>query len=442
MLYDLPAERTVMRNILVVDDDYHMRVALTEALSKAGYDVCSAEDGRVAMDSIRKAACDLVITDVKMPYINGIELLGRIKKEQCYLPVIVITAYGTIEHAVNAIKEGAFDYIQKPFDTETLYEVVQRALGLEDGKIVCSSRAMKEVLLRAQQVARSDATVLVMGESGVGKELISRYIHEMGERKGMPFVAVNCAALPENLLESELFGYEKGAFTGAVSRKLGKFEVADKGTILLDEVTEMDGRLQAKLLRVLQEREVEVIGSRFPKKVDVKVIATTNRNLAKLVWEGKFREDLYYRLNVFPIVVPPLRDRREDIPELAVHLLKKCARGTDTRIEEEALNHLTGRSWRGNVRELENVIARACILSDYRVIKLAHIKDPADEKAQVPGGSPEPVGSVRHMEMKLILEALKSMNGNRTRAASVLGIASRTLRNKIKEYRDLGLAVP
>jgi len=432
-----------MRNILVVDDDYHMRVALSEALVKAGYEVRAAEDGRVAMESIKKSSCDLVITDVKMPYVNGIDLLGRLKKEQCSVPVIVITAYGTVEHAVNAMKEGAFDYIQKPFDTETLYGIVQRALGLDSGKIVCSSRAMKEVLLKAKAVAKTDATVMVMGESGVGKELISRYVHESGQRREMAFVAVNCAALPENLLESELFGYEKGAFTGAGARKPGKFELADKGIILLDEVTEVDLRLQAKLLRVLQEREVEVIGSKYPKKVDVKVIATTNKNLAKLVQEGKFREDLYYRLNVFPIVVPPLRERREDIPELTAYLLKKYARGTDTRISAEAMDYLMQKSWKGNVRELENAIARACILSDYTVIKPAHLQDPCDENEQAtPRTSVDAVGSVKGMEMKLILDALKSMNGNRTKAAFVLGITSRTLRNKIKEYRDLGVAVP
>lgn len=432
-----------MRNILVIDDDYHMRAALTEVLAEAGYGVCSAEDGRLAMESLKKTPYDLVITDVKMPYLNGIDLLGRIKKEQCSLPVIVMTAYGTVEHAVNAIKEGAFDYIQKPFDAEALYEIVQRALGLDSGKIVCSSRSMRDVLVRAQQVAKSDATVLVMGESGVGKELISRYIHENGDRKDMAFVAVNCAALPENLLESELFGYEKGAFTGASVRKPGKFELADRGTILLDEITEMDLKLQAKLLRVIQEREVEVIGSRYPTKVDVKVIATTNRNLNKFVEEGKFREDLFYRLNVFPIVVPPLRERREDIPQLVAYLLKKHARGMDMRIDQEAMSHLIQRSWKGNVRELENAIARACILSDYTVIKLAHLEEPfTGRDSGVDALSRDAVGSVREMEMKLILDALKSMNGNRTRAASVLGITSRTLRNKIREYRDMGLAVP
>jgi len=432
----------MMRNILIIDDDYHMRTALSEALIAAGYGVGSAEDGKVALESIRKSAYDLIITDVKMPYINGIDLLGRIKKEQCSLPVIVMTAYGTVEHAVNAMKEGAFDYIQKPFDTEALYGVVQRALGSEGGNIVCSSKSMQEVLVRAQQVARSDVTVFVMGESGVGKELVSRYIHENGDRKEMPFVAVNCAALPENLLESELFGYERGAFTGASTRKPGKFELADGGTILLDEVTEMDLRLQAKLLRVLQEREVEVIGSRYPKKVNVKVIATTNRNINRLVDEGKFREDLYYRLNVFPIVVPPLRERREDIPQLVECLLRKYGRGMDIRVEKEAMDLLMQRSWRGNVRELENAIARACILSEYTVVKAAHLENPNEEKECVAALSGDAVGSVKEMEMKLILDALKSMNGNRTRAASVLGITARTLRNKIKEYRELGMAVP
>jgi DNA-binding NtrC family response regulator len=432
-----------MRNILVIDDDYHMRTALTEVLAEAGYGVCSAEDGRAGLESIKKNPYDLVITDVKMPYINGVDLLGRIKKERCSLPVVVMTAYGTVEHAVGAMKEGAFDYIQKPFDAEVLYGVVQRALGIGDGGIVCSSKSMKDVLVRAQQVARSDTTVLVMGESGVGKELISRYIHENGDRRDMSFVAVNCAALPENLLESELFGYEKGAFTGASMRKPGKFELADRGTILLDEVTEMDLKLQAKLLRVLQEREVEVIGATRPRKVDVKVIATTNRNLGKFVEEGKFREDLYYRLNVFPIVVPPLRARREDIPQLAACLLKKHSRGMDVRIDREAMANLVQRTWKGNVRELENTIARACILSDYSVIKRLHLEEP-DAGCGVGSESPsrEAVSSVREMEMKLILDALKSMNGNRTRAASVLGITSRTLRNKIKEYRYMGLAVP
>lgn len=266
--------------------------------------------------------------------------------------------------------------------------------------------------------------------------MISRYIHENSHRQGKPFVAINCAALPENLLESELFGYEKGAFTGANSKKPGKFELADKGTILLDEVTEMDLKLQAKLLRVLQEKEIEIVGGKFPKKVDARVIATTNKNMGSLVEEGRFREDLYYRLNVFPIVVPPLRERREDIPELVAYLLKKYSKGMDTRIDKEAMEFLKQQPWKGNVRELENTIARACILSDYSVIKVMHLEDTDSSKDTARGGS------VKEMETKLILDALKSVRGNRTKAATILGITVRTLRNKITEYKDMGLAVP
>jgi two-component system response regulator FlrC len=421
--------------VLVVDDDYHMRVALKESLSKAGYAVSFAEDGMRAIDEIKKRIFDIIITDVKMPHMNGIDLLKHIREVHPLLPVILVTAYGTIQDAVSVIKEGAFDYIQKPFNTETLYSVVKRALGVNAGKIVYSSRAMRDVFLKAERVAKSDTTVFVLGESGVGKELVARYIHENSDRSKNAFVAVNCAALPENLLESELFGYEKGAFTGALSRKMGKFEVADKGTILLDEVTEMDFRLQAKLLRVLQEREIEAVGSKYPKKVDVKVIATTNRNINKLVEESKFREDLFYRLNVFPIVVPPLRERKEDIPELVAHFLRKYSKGTDIRINEEAMTFLMENNWKGNVRELENNIARACILSNYSVIKLTHLQETTFIKNT-------PQGSVKEMETNLILDALKSYKGNRTKAASMLGITVRTLRNKIKEYRDMGFNIP
>jgi two-component system response regulator FlrC len=422
-------------NILVVDDDMHMRLALKESLSKAGYTISLAEDGMAAVELVRKSPCDLIITDVRMPRKNGLELLQSIRAGESLVPVILITGYGTVHDAVTAIKGGAFDYIQKPFDTETLYGVVKRALGQNNGNIIHVSKAIQEMLLNAGRVARSDATVLILGESGVGKELVSKYIHQNSSRKTGPFVPVNCAALPENLLESELFGYEKGAFTGAAMRKPGKFEIADKGTILLDEVTEMDMRLQAKLLRVLQEKEIEVIGSRFPKTVDVRVIATTNRDIRKYVEEGKFREDLFYRLNVFPITVPPLRERKDDIPVLVAYFLRKFAKGMDIGVSDEAMEFLKSKNWRGNVRELENVIARACILSDYSHIKLSHVRDEGETKELKPS-------SVREMEMKLILETLTSLEGNRTRAASVLGITVRTLRNKINEYRSLGIHVP
>lgn len=422
-------------NILVVDDDMHMRLALKESLSKVGYTISLAEDGMAAVEAVRKSPCDLIITDVRMPRKNGLELLQSIRAGESFIPVILITGYGTVHDAVTAIKGGAFDYIQKPFDAETLYGVVKRALGQNSGNIIHASKAVQDVLLNAQRVAKSDATVLILGESGVGKELVAKYVHQHSDRKAGPFVPVNCAALPENLLESELFGYEKGAFTGASIRKPGKFEIADKGTVLLDEVTEMDLRLQAKLLRVLQEKEIEVIGSRFPKTVDVRVVATTNRDIKKYVEEGKFREDLFYRLNVFPIVVPPLRERREDIPVLVGHFLKKFAKAMDVSVSDEAMEFLKGRNWKGNVRELENVIARACILSDYSQIKLSHVKDEEERKEIKPS-------SVREMEMKLILETLTSLDGNRTRAASILGITVRTLRNKLNEYRSLGIQVP
>jgi len=422
-------------NVLVVDDDDHMRIALKESLTKAGYAVSMADNGLKAVEEIDRSIFDLVITDVKMPRLNGIDLLQHVKDKRPFLPVILITAYGTVQDAVKVIKEGAFDYIQKPFNTDTLYGVVKRALGVNGGKIIYASREMKNVLQSTERVAKTDATVLVTGESGVGKELVARYIHENSDRLDKPFIAVNCAALPENLLESELFGYEKGAFTGASSRKFGKFELADRGTILLDEVTEMDFKLQAKLLRVLQEKEVEVVGAKFPKKVDVRVIATTNRQIGKFVEEGKFREDLYYRLNVFPIHVPPLRERREDIPPLVAYFLKKHAKGMDVRIEEEAMEYLKQKNWKGNVRELENTVARACILSNYSVIKMTHLPD-VDSIKDVS------LGSVKDMETKLIMDALKSVRGNRTKAAALLGITARTLRNKLNEYRDSGLDIP
>lgn len=426
------------QRILIVEDDDGMRQALAESLSKRGFHVFPLRDGREAIERIERmegGPFDLLITDVRMPGKNGIDLLRFVKEKNPLLPVIVITAYATIEDAVRAIKEGAFDYLEKPFSPERLYETVQRAIGFQNGRVVYASESMKQVLSKAEMVAQTDFTVLLRGESGVGKELIARFIHERSRRREKPFVPVNCAALPETLLESELFGYEKGAFTGAVSKKPGRFEAAQGGTILLDEVTEMDLKLQAKLLRALQEGEIEVIGSRYPKKVDVRVIATTNRDVERLVEEGKFREDLYYRLNVFPIHIPPLRERKEDIPVLVEHLLKKYSKGFDVRIEEEAMGLLFQREWRGNVRELENVIARACVLSGFTVIKRAHLQDLKVERPE--GGS-----AMRDMEMKLILETLRAVGGNRTKAASILGITARTIRNKLKAYRKMGIEIP
>jgi len=421
--------------VLVVDDDEGMRRALEESLARRGLHVVVAGNGKEAMEKMERATFDLVITDVRMPGKDGMDLLNFVKRTNPLLPVIVITAYGTIEDAVRAIKHGAFDYLEKPFSPERLYETVQRAIGFENGQIVFASKLMKEVLSKAEMVAQTDFTVLLRGESGVGKELIARFIHERSRRRERPFVPVNCAALPESLLESELFGFEKGAFTGALSRKLGKFEAAEGGTILLDEVTEMDLKLQAKLLRALQEGEIEVIGSRYPKKVDVRVIATTNRKIEQLVEEGKFREDLYYRLNVFPIQIPPLRERKEDIPVLVEYLLRKYSKGFDVRIDDEAMGLLLQREWRGNVRELENVIARACVLSGFTVIKRSHLHDLTTESRQMSS-------CVRDMEMRLILDTLRAVGGNRTKAASLLGITPRTIRNKLRQYRQMGVEIP
>lgn len=421
--------------ILVVDDDEQMRLALKEALEREGYTVVLAEDGKKAKNQLDTGSFDLVISDIKMPNSDGIDLLRHIKEKMPLLPVILITAYGSIENAVFAIKEGAFHYIQKPFNFDALHMTVRKALGTNDGKIVYESKKMKEVILKAERVAKSDVTVFLLGESGVGKELISRYIHEKSNRRDKPFIPVNCASIPENLLESELFGFEKGAFTGATYRKAGKFELADGGTILLDEITEMDLRLQSKILRVLQEKEIEIIGAKYPKKVDVRIIATSNRDVRRLVEEGKFREDLYYRLNVFPIVVPPLRERKEDIPALVHHMIKKYAKGMDVTIENDAMEYLMSKEWKGNVRELENAILRALILSDYSVIKLKHFIE-TDEKKE------RKLGSLEEMEIRMIIETLKATNGNRSHAARILGISSRTLRNKLKAYKNMGINIP
>lgn len=417
--------------ILVIDDDPQMRLALSEALGKAGFSVYTAEDGNTARELMSRSCFDLVITDVRMPGGDGFDILRYVKEKFPFLPVILITAYASVDSAVSAMKAGAFDYVEKPFSIDSLYSKVKRALGDGSGRIVFKSRKMKEVILAAKKVAKTDFTVFIIGESGVGKELISRFIHEMSNRKDKPFIPVNCASIPETLLESELFGFERGAFTGATYRKAGKFELADGGTILLDEITEMDMRLQSKILRVLQEKEIEVIGSKYPKKVDVRVIATTNRDVRKLVEEGKFREDLFYRLNVFPIYVPPLRERKEDIPPLVEHMIKKYSQGKDVRIEDQAMEYLMSKEWKGNVRELENAIARACILSDYSVIKVEHLKELELNEVWR-------AGSLEEMEIKMILETLKLTGGNKSKAARILGITARTLRNKLKAYSKMG----
>jgi len=451
------------RSVLVVDDEPSMRLALSESLRRSGYGVIQAMDGQQAIDRLGKEKPWLVLTDVKMPRVGGLEVLKEVKKRSPATNVVVMTAYGTVETAVEAMKQGASDFLLKPFATDALERVLARlesneediAAGREVGRIpsrpvITEDPGMKRVLSMAEVVATSQATVLILGESGTGKELLARFIHSRSPRAHCPFIGVNCAALPEGLLESELFGYERGAFTGALMRRIGKFEMAHGGTLLLDEISEMTLGLQAKLLRVLQEREVDRVGGRAPVHIDIRVIATTNRSLRREVEAGRFREDLYYRLNVFPITVPPLRTRPGDIALLARHFVPTaCTRNglPIAPIAEEALAELATRPWRGNVRELENAVERAVLLARGTAIEPHHfqfeeIGVPTPDDAAETGGQQEPIlatasGSLWAMERDLIMNTLATVNGNRTHAAKRLGISIRTLRNKLREYRQL-----
>jgi DNA-binding NtrC family response regulator len=446
------------RSVLVVDDEPSMRLALTESLRRNGYVVVQAANGQEAIERIAASKPWLVLTDLKMPRSGGLDVVKEVKKRCPNTHVVVMTAYGTVETAVEAMKCGAIDYLLKPFATEQLEQVlVQLEAGSEETgmetvpsfsrSMLGEDPAMMRVLALAEGVAMSQATVLVQGESGTGKELLARFIHSRSPRGHRPFIAVNCAALPDGLLESELFGHERGAFTGALVRKQGKFEMAHQGTILLDEISEMNLGLQAKLLRVLQEREVDRIGGREPIQVNIRVIATTNRSLRQEVEQGRFREDLYYRLNVFPITLPPLRERASDIPVLARHFVRATAVRNGLavpKIADAALTVLLGRAWKGNVRELENAVERAVLLSGGEAIGPEHVmvdeSSPAGVSAySLPMSSnvAPASGSLWEMERDLIMQTLERVKGNRTHAAKALGISIRTLRNKLREYRQL-----
>lgn len=441
--------------ILIVDDEPDMRVALSHALSRSGYSVDCASSGFEALEKFRKDDYSMVITDMKMPEMTGIELLGRVKGISPQVPVIMITAYGTINNAVEAMQEGASDYILKPFSAETLEATVKKA-GMrpydqskvkinevyeerspELKRIITQDTEVINVLNLAEDVATSNATVLILGESGTGKELLACYIHYHSGRKDRPYIAVNCAALPENLAESELFGHERGSFTGAVGRKMGKFELANNGTILLDEITEMPLHLQAKLLRVLQEREIDRVGGGKPIPIDIRVIAVSNIDLKKAVEEGRFREDLYYRINVIPLYIPPLRERKKDIPLLVDYFLDKYSAPTGrkmTRIADETISLLMKYDWKGNVRELENTIERAVLLGKGDVLLPKHLFLEEKQNFQKKPVSFKVGTSVREMEKELIFQTLREVDNNRTYAAELLGISIRTLRNKLKEY--------
>lgn len=420
--------------ILIVDDDPQMRIALSEALTRLGYSADTSCDGQEAIKRLSSANYALVITDMKMPRMDGLSFLREARK-RWNLPVLVITGFGTVENAVEAMKEGATDYLMKPFSFETLGKAIESIISIhQEHEIITEDPEMKRIITLVGNLAGSEITVLITGESGTGKELIARFIHRVSKRREGPFVAVNCAAIPDNLLESELFGYEKGAFTGATERKAGKFELASGGTILLDEIGEMPMTLQAKLLRVLQEREIDRIGGKRPVPIDVRVIATTNRDLQKECLEGRFREDLYYRLNVFPIRIPPLRERKGDIPALALHFVKKFSSLSGKRINgltDQAIEILRERQWRGNVRELENVIQRATVIASGDMIRPEDLMFDNMDNPQVPG-------MIREMEKDLILRTLKEVQGNKTKAAKILGVSVRTIRNKLNEYRQLG----
>lgn len=453
--------------VLVVEDDAELREALCDTLDLAGYDFREADSGEAALTLLQQELVDMVVSDVNMGGMDGHDLLARINQMKPALPVLLITAYGAVDRAVDAIRNGAVDYLLKPFEPEQLLQIIERhaASKLTAGgssEPIAESASAKQLLQLAQRVADTDSTVLIMGESGTGKEVLAQYIHRHSNRAEQPFVAINCAAIPENMMEATLFGHEKGAFTGAHASMPGKFEQADGGTLLLDEVSEMDLGLQAKLLRVLQEQEVERIGGRKVIKLNVRVLATTNRDLGQYVAEGKFREDLYYRLNIFPLHWASLRDRPEDLIPLAEKLLHKHASKMNrTSVTLDPLAHrvLLAHDWPGNVRELENVMQRALILQPGAQIQAADLcLNPTSMQASSLGSvkaavaattaSPDQEGAapqlgddMKQHEYQLIIDALRSHGGSRKDASVTLGISPRTLRYKLAQMRDSGIDV-
>ena len=437
--------------VLVVEDDAPLKAALSATLGGAGLAVLEASDGEEALGKLESAQVDLVISDVQMKPMDGFELLRALSFRHPNLPVLLMTAYGSIDRAVEAMKHGAADYMVKPFEAAELKARVNRFLKptTASDEYIAEDPLSRELFRTAERVAATPTTVLLTGESGSGKEVIARFVHNASSRKENAFVALNCAAIPENMLEAMLFGHEKGAFTGATSRSDGKFVQADGGTLLLDEVSEMDLALQAKLLRVLQEREVEPLGGRSPRPIDVRVVATTNRDLTKAVAEGCFREDLYYRLNVFPLAVPPLRDRPLDILPLARHFVARRHPSDPPVFSELAQARLQSHSWPGNVRELENAVERTLVLLNGPIIEPQHLRldsiPPVEGEADAvaaDGLNHELIGELKAQETRLIIEALEFSGGRRGMAAERLGISPRTLRYKLAKMRAAGVAVP
>ena len=450
-----------IERVLVADDDPLTRDLLHELLGRHGCDAALAADGAQAIRVLEREDFDLVLTDFKMPDASGLEVLQRAREVNRDAPVVILTAYGTIESAVAAMKSGAFDYLVKPVSAESIELLLQRvgewrALVREnrylrsqiagrdaDDQIVGEHPRMAELLAMVRRVARSKATLLIQGESGTGKELVARLAHYASPRADNAFITVNCAALSEHLLESELFGHEKGAFTGAIARREGRFELAHGGTLMLDEIAEIPPALQAKLLRAIEEEEFERVGGSRTIKVDVRLLCTTNRDLRLEVDEGRFRSDLYYRLNVVPIVIPPLRERREDVPLLVDYFLRRFSRRSASpvrRASREAIRALTRYAWPGNVRELRNVVHRAVVLGTRETLA------PEDLPADLADGRPRAVvdgslvgQSIDDVERQLILKTLASTRGTKTEAARILKVTPRTLRNKLGRYQEEGL---
>jgi len=455
-LQDLPP-------ILVVDNQPDMRTKLEQGLNRVGYPVESASDGSEALDMFKAVKYSMVIADEQSPGVDGLEVLNSIKKISPQIPVVIMTAQGTVHNAVEAMQAGACDYILKPFSFEILEKTVKKAIGpltgnarLKSGgeeihkrkaakEIITRNPELKGILKQARDIAPSNATVLIQGESGTGKELLAAYVHRHSLHPEAPYVAVNCAALPETLAESELFGHEKGSFTGAVGRKIGKFELVKKGTLVLDEISEMPLPLQAKLLRVLQEKEIDRVGGTHPIPIHARVIAISNVDLKQAVQDGKFREDLYYRINVIPLTLPPLAQRKEDIESLARYFMEKYCQLNHKKIigiDDAAMDVLLNHAWKGNVRELENTMERAVLIgSGQQILPQNLLVEASENRAESSDTLRVKAGrTVRDMEKELIFRTLEDVHDNRTQAAELLGISIRTLRNKLHEYKEESLS--
>jgi DNA-binding NtrC family response regulator len=453
-----------MPDILLVEDKDSLRRVLSLTLTNAGYTVTESSDARAATQEIARAPHRLVLTDLRMPHGSGLDVLRAARAAEPDIPVIVMTAYGSIDEAVQAMKDGAHDFLQKPVDSNHLLLIVERALEqarlrtenilLREEwsrrygfpRILGESEAIKRAVSETQRVSQTEANVLLLGESGTGKELFARAVHHLSLRRDQPFVAINCAAIPETLIENELFGHEKGAFTGAGERRQGKFELASGGTVFLDEIGEMPIGVQSKLLRVIEEKMVDRIGGRAPIPVDVRIVAATNKDLRRSVEQGEFRRDLFFRLAVFPVEIPPLRERGEDVVLLAHHFaaqLGKEMRGREAVLGEDSIRAIREHSWPGNVRELENAIERACILADSTSLEpddLGLLKSDAQlpeafSELNMTGTLMEVADrAARFVERRKIIEALRTHEGNKTRAAETLGVSYKTLLTKIKDY--------